>query len=76
MSPVCLDFLLLRQAADTAEQELWVALETGTALGCMGNALDLVCIEIDSASPEQGAHCLWRLETFLSSPMSIFCGLI
>lgn len=29
-----------------------------------------------TASPEQGAYCLWEMETFLSSPMSIFWGLI
>lgn len=27
--------------------QAWVALQIGTALGCMGNTLNLVCIEID-----------------------------
>lgn len=77
MSPGCPAFLLLCHVADMAEQELWVALWMGTALGCMGTALDLVCTETYSLLLQNRmliAFGKWRP---LSAPLcQFFCGLI
>lgn len=67
MSPGCLEFLLLRYIANVAEQELWVASEIWTALGCVGECLGpSVCVDINTTSPEQG--CLFGNQDLFGLP--------